>query len=578
MNMTAQSPVTVVGNRQNVFMPIGSPATNSNTGVAAPVDGIKWKTTGGPAGVGNGAMLPSLHHPGGVSQQQQHQQQLVTMNTLQVANSVQSNLTSLVHQQQQQQQQISTSQTIAEVNNNRIVLRPESLRPGTINIVQAGGQTYVGTQSVAPPPPPPSQGQAMSPGQQQQQFQLRFQSSAAPAGNVSGQQQQQMLNSGNIPISHEGVIRISPASQQQQSKYVAAVQTMHQPQQHPMISPDQLNHQPQNHHNHQQATQIVATNFVPSIGGGGVAAGMDGLNTETSNHQQVIKPTFKNGLAGHNMVYQWHTLLPIISATPVRPQNHRVMATGNGHEGHGNGSNGGNISQQQRTNGVHNEHMNELSHQMSQSPLAASNQGMVAAAKLNSNILHHQQQNMLHVQQKMAYSKQQQPPTPPPEPIHPPETDEGIMEEEAIDDDVFETPEVPTQSSKGNNVHKSGPRTANSGVQDQLEAAAETSNQQMTTVKRRTQSCSAVPLGSKEPQSPMKVSRMRVREWENSFKDICLLAEREDSAPDECLYDLFEAAPSDGAPEASESGQPDGEQDPGRVVVRAYNGPEAKVS
>lgn len=239
-------------------------------------------------------------------------------------------------------------------------------------------------------------------------------------------------------------------------------------------------------------------------------------NNNESNHQQVIKPTFKNGLttiaAPPNTVYQWHTLLPIISATPVRPQNARLLATGNGNEGHGaNGSsNGGHaVAHQQRANGGHNGHvMNELSPHQSQ----MAHQNSAATTVINNMRMQQQQQqqhlmNVQQQQQKMVHMKQ--PPTPPPEPNHPNEAEEGMLEEEAIDDDVFETPEVPTQSSKGNNVHKSGPRTTNSSVHDQLEATAAAeaaANQQTTTVKRRTQSCSAVQMGNKEPQSPLKVS------------------------------------------------------------------------
>lgn len=488
MNMTAQSPVTVVGNRQNVFMPIGSPATTNTT--IASVDTIKWKS--GPQVTATATVLPpSVHnnHQGGIMQQQSHQ--LVSLNSLQVVNAAQSNMSSPVHQQ-------VSPQTISEVNNNRIVLRPESLRPGTFNIVPAG-QTYVSAGQGAQPPP-------MSPVQQQQQqpFQLRFQSGPNPPPPPP-----QQTNTVNIPISHEGVIRISPASQHQQqqqlhNKYVSAVY------QNPMISPEHMQQQQHQQQQDQQqqhfqaGTQIVTTNFVPSVVG--VEATNDGANNDSN--QQVIKPTFKNGLTtpvathGPNTIYQWHTLVPIISSNPLRAQNIR-FPPGNGNEGHGNGSGGG----QRANGGNHNGHgMTDLSHQMhgmvsAHSPVS-SNAGMTTT--VISNNMH---QHMLHVQQqqqqlhKMGHPKP--PPTPPPEPNHPADADMGMLEEEAIDDDVFETPEAPTQSSKGANVHKSGPRTTNSSVHDE----AETPNQSSLTVKRRTQSCSAVPLGSKEPQSPLKVSR-----------------------------------------------------------------------
>lgn len=113
--------------------------------------------------------------------------------------------------------------------------------------------------------------------------------------------------------------------------------------------------------------------------------------------------------------------------------------------------------------------------------------------------------------------------------------------------------------------------------------------------KRRTQSLSALPKerdssSEKDGRSPNKVPPLYLSPAHPVAARACLLVltiplgpvsaaagEGPYSAAHECLHDLQQAAPGPGPPASPQPGQPDRQQDPGRVVVRPGAQGEAEV-
>lgn len=640
MNAAANhSPVTVVGNRQNVFLPIGSPAATVATittgtaavaaaaiaaGEAAAV--LKWKQA---TAAMNPSVAASLHHQ---QQQQQHhhhqnqlqhhqhnpsamqhQQMMMNPSSINSSNTNGNNLHMMAvqmnsmspnqHQSHHHQQQHNHQQQQVDHNNansNRIVLRPESLRPGQ--------QQQQSNQIQQMPSPVQKQHQ------QQQPFQMRFQSQAAaclPATNITGQQQLQLpaaaSSTSTITMNvvnhshhvqhqqqqnhHESVIRISPAASAanhhnnnsgnksvlytttstalsspgnsagpnyaqvinqhgghqmsmatvagsngggpaggSSASGAAAATAAHLT--HPVISGDnqQLSSQQQ-----QQQSSQVQVNLVPleySNSESGTSNNSDNINNNYGNQHHVIKPTLKNGLSTTarptTNIYPWHSLLPIISPNGMRVQGASLMLMGQQqpqqtHVSLNNGYNNGSLFLGNESNGgggqTHNNNVQHNSHQeqsVANLTMTEATKTVISNAMVAQNVMPHH-----HQQQQHHHTGQLRPATPSdlaPAPMMMVDED---GEEDAIDDDVFEQPEVPEQQFQAPAKNKAHKQAINSvmAADDVAVVAAAGSASGSTIKQRRTQSCSAVPLlvasnssgSGKEPQSPMTLAKVSNR-------------------------------------------------------------------